>query len=122
MIDELVTVDVYRNLRRNCWSVRQRGRVVAHTKRICLRHAVCKVSQAGRLRVLRDRQKNVHAFIRGHIDTNAAVPDDDWIAITYDPYLYASFVNEQLESILAADYVVMDCTARHPVLIQQLNS
>jgi len=68
--------------------------------------------------VLRDRQKNVHAFIRGHI-TDAALPDDDWIAITYDPYLYASFVNEQLESILAADLVVMDCAAPHPVMIKQ---
>tara|TARA_Y100000310_G_C20439322_1_gene695287 strand:+ start:367 stop:774 length:408 start_codon:yes stop_codon:yes gene_type:complete len=65
-------VDIYRNLHKNCWSVRSReshnyGRVVAHASSLILDDAKFVVSQAGRNRVLKEKKKNVHAVVRGNL-------------------------------------------------------
>lgn len=59
-------VFVYYNLHRACWSVKalegeHKGRVVAHAQAVGLDGVEFKVSEAGRLRVLREQRKNVHA-------------------------------------------------------------
>lgn len=58
-------VRVYRNLTRGCLSVMRRGLVVAHVESVALHGARFVVQEAGRQRVLRDRRKNVHAFVEG---------------------------------------------------------
>jgi hypothetical protein len=62
-------VFVYRNLRRGCLSVRdtKTRRVIAHVDEIFLRDVKFKVSKAGRERVLKEKQKNVHAGVEGNI-------------------------------------------------------
>ncbi len=45
--------DVYRNLTRRAWSVRERGRVVGHVPAIVLADVVLRASEAGRQRCLR---------------------------------------------------------------------
>jgi len=84
----LSKVEVYWNLHQARWSVRdQRTRkVVAHADRVLLADCHFKVSQAGRARVLRERRKNVHAFVSGTlVELNGSNLDCD-IAVTYDPY------------------------------------
>ena len=97
LIDESKPVQVYRNLHKKCWSVRQDGLVKCHTDYIVLRDCKFKVSKAGRERVLRERTKNVHAWIEGHVctrqDFNNNVPDFECDNITYNPYEFDSFVN-----------------------------
>ena len=56
---------VYRNLHRQCWSVRLRGKVIDHVDSIILMRARFQVGEAGRQRVLREQRKNVHAFVVG---------------------------------------------------------
>jgi len=60
-------VDVYKNLHKNTWSIRDRqtGKVVEHSDVVHLVDAKFVVQPAGRQRVLRTRQKNIHAFVRG---------------------------------------------------------
>jgi len=65
-------VRVYRNLQRGGYSVqlRQPGhkydrRVIAHSDSIMLQSVRFVVSEAGRLRVIREQRKNVHAFAEG---------------------------------------------------------
>lgn len=58
-------VEVYWNVRRRCWSVRQKGRVVAHVAALVVRDAAFKVSEAGWRRAVREGRKNVHAVVRG---------------------------------------------------------
>lgn len=58
-------VDVYRHLRRRCWSVREGGRVVAHVPAIALTGVAFRASEAGRLRCLRQGQREVIAWARG---------------------------------------------------------
>jgi len=64
--------DVYRNLHKDLYSVRilegpSKGRVVAHCSRIMVENAEFVVSERGRQRVIEERRKNVHAFIRGRV-------------------------------------------------------
>lgn len=113
-------VRAYYNLHHGCWSVqalegRNKGRVIAHARAVKLEDFVTKVSQAGRERVLKERKKNVHAFIEGNLKAASGwipkrldvVPDtyDDrdlevyHDVITYNPYKFDCFVevgNEDL--------------------------
>lgn len=63
-------VEVYRNLHKNCFSVRKNGRVVKHIpddQGLTLVDVKFAVQPAGRAKVLRERKKNVHAFVRGTV-------------------------------------------------------
>ena len=89
-------VRVYFNLRTKMWSVQSRVRgerpfVLCHAKRVALKGCRPIISQAGRRRVLKEKRKNVHAYIEGFICR------PDWKhkpnrQITYNPYKYKSFV------------------------------
>lgn len=65
-------VAVYFNLHRKCFSIRAmegpaKGRVVAHADDVILGRVSFRVSEAGRQRVIRERRKNVHAFVEGEL-------------------------------------------------------
>ena len=95
-------VFVYFNLHKKLWSVKalegpEKGRVIAHRDVLTLVNPTPKVSQAGRLRVLSEGRKNVHAGITGEWEP-------DWMGIenidltkpcaevTYNPYKFKTFV------------------------------
>ena len=87
-------VEVYRNLHKDCFSVRalngnQKGKVIDRVKSITLKEVTFVVQPAGRKRVLKEKRKNVHAFIRG-------IPTDEPLSesyeVKYDPYLNENFV------------------------------
>lgn len=94
--------EVYRNLHRDDWSVRESGRVVAHRKAVIVRDPQFVVQPAGRERVLRERRKNVHAFVRGEVVNSlpllvaAGFVDLDHQGLafaTYNPYLAPYFTD-----------------------------
>ena len=107
-------VDVYFNLHKKRLSVRDCSthRVIFHTDSIVLKNVKFVVSETGRQRVLRERRKNVHAFVRGCIDTTAYVRDVDALCtsqVTYNPYKYSSFVKLADQSpIKSADHVIIN--------------
>ncbi len=90
-------VFVYRNLHRKCYSVKsvKTGRVIAHVDSIDLADAVFKVSESGRQRVLKSRQKNVHAGVMGYITDVSIVCQP--IKVTYNPYRFDSFIRRDNE-------------------------
>lgn len=95
-------VDVYFNLHRKVWSVRDRKtrRVVAHLKNVVLKDVKFRVSAAGNARVRSEGRKNVHAFARGTFvgsDVLSTLPNDG-VAVTYNPYKYTTFVNKDTEA------------------------
>ena len=108
-------VYVYRNLRKDCWSVRQGDTVRFHTLYAFLRDAKFKVLQAGRERVVKEKQKNVHAFVVGLLTnpcqkfaTSHIVIKEKYSAITYNPYAYQSFVRvDDKKAVKTAQYVDM---------------
>lgn len=87
-------VRVYYNLHKKCLSVQHRTpegwRVLEHTSDIKLKDVTFKVSKAGRARVLREGRKNVHAFVEGTLVDTCSTS----VRVTYNPYLYDSFVVE----------------------------
>jgi len=90
-------VEVYWNLHKNCFSVRscKTGRVIAHTKAVDIKDAKFVVRQAGRRKVLQEKKKNVHAFVRGYLAPMgfplAEIGQHGYA--TYNPYKYDSFVD-----------------------------
>lgn len=103
LIDERKSVQVYKNLHKGCWSVRQSGKVVAHLDYICLENCNFHVGKSGRDRVRKDGVKNVHAYVTGFVpcDGEATFVKEDfledrgwrWQEVTYCPYQYDSFVS-----------------------------
>ena len=113
-------VDVYFNLHRGVWSLRDRksGLVTGHSRVVTFAFgARMVVREAGRARVLREGVKNVHAFIRGE-DPDTFGDLAGWLAfaeglpdstrITYNPHRAGYFTRKDNgERIDSASAVVM---------------
>lgn len=92
-------VDIYWNLHKSCFSIRDRdsGKVTAHAAWFRLENARFIVQPAGRQRVLETRRKAVHAFIRGELSEYGTGP---WLpvpkaigfeSLAYNPFKGDSF-------------------------------
>jgi hypothetical protein len=109
-------VFVYFNLHRKVWSIKalngpHAGRVIAHAIGVALRNVECRVSEAGRQRVIREQRKNVHAGLVGELYavdgtwrvepdalpalSSLPLPSDRAVAITYNPYKAGTFVERE---------------------------
>jgi hypothetical protein len=91
-------VEVYWNLHKKCWSVRHKGKVVAHVNSIALGDVQWVVRPAGNAKVRREGKKNVHAFARGIVKDSSTYPfpwnvtGPNWQPVTYNPYKHTSFM------------------------------
>mgnify|MGYP003153449823 FL=1 len=87
-------VYVYRNLHKNCWSVRQAGKVLDHTHFLLLHNCRYLVGESGRQRVISEKKKNVHAGISGYLVNKVIDTDywEDWGPVSYNPYENDSFM------------------------------
>jgi len=89
-------VFVYRNLHKNCLSVRcvKTKRVIAHVDFILLEDCKFKVSQKGRERVLKEKRKNVHAGVEGNwIDKKTVMLTTNSRHVIYNPHKHNTFVD-----------------------------
>jgi len=66
------------------------GLVLCHPDYVCLKDVTFKVSEAGRHRVLREKQKNVHAFVCGSVG-HVSNATKRLKSITYNPYRLGYF-------------------------------
>jgi len=117
-------VFVYWNLHKKCWSIKSllgpnKGRVVGHADKVLLKHVEPKVSEAGRRRVLRDKQKNVHAGMVGwtkpvHWADRDYIRETKGRNITYNPYKYETFVyaDKTDVSFTGSEYALLDASDR----------
>ena len=99
--------DIYYNLHKHCLSVRHKGLVVNHTQEIALENVKFVVSQAGRRRVLEEKRKNVHAFVRGEIRAMDVYDSEPGHVVKYNPYKYNSFVDENETPVKGAKKVAI---------------
>ena len=89
-------IRVYYNFRKKTFSVQEKvngsWKVVEHTNEIFIRNATFKVSEVGRQRVLKNKRKNVHAFILGErfpfIPKSFVYRDE----VFYNPYTGPNFM------------------------------
>ena len=98
-------IEVYRNLHKKCFSVRHKGKVVGYlqdSEQLSLTNVKFAVQPAGHAKVLREKKKNVHAFVRGEfvgfknnlIEEMYIKPFDDldFSSVSYDPYKSDKFI------------------------------
>lgn len=111
-------VEVYRNLHNGLMSVREcHGIVLTHEREVFVRNANFVVQPAGREKVIRERRKNVHAFVRGELHgfhRGMLLGFDDWQGwskATYNPYKSATFFDKDTgDAVHSASKVVITTT------------
>ena len=114
MIDRTKRVYVYFNLHKKVWSVRQSGLVIKHCTHILLSDCRYLVGQAGRMKVLKEKKKNVHAGISGYV-VNGSIPriPSHSEQVTYNPYRYDCFVEKESKvKVTTSDYAELTCTKK----------
>lgn len=115
---------VYRNLHTGNYSVKQNGLVIAHVESIILNNCSFKISEKLRQKVIKDKQKNVHAYIVGYVesykDINSIPYIENRTSITYNPYKFKTFVYKEYETeaILQPNYKIC-CSTEQGVFIFQ---
>ena len=106
-----IRMEAYYNLHKQCLSARPMGGRVQHYRWLNMRDVTFAVQPAGRAKVLKERRKNVHAFVRGLVDSSQLLESNDWNCkpcdmntlerfydeVRYNPYLYESFVHKESE-------------------------
>ena len=81
-------IQVYRNLTKKCYSIRQNGKVVAHAQKLCISNAKFIVNEKGRDRVRKTGRKEVHAVIQGLYETSGmgtTASKELKLAVKYNP-------------------------------------
>ena len=82
------------------------------TEHVLLKDVKFAVQPAGRRKVLRERKKNVHAFVRGDMVSPHSIPypelNEFKREVTYNPYHYSTFYFKESElGITHADYALV---------------
>ena len=114
-IDFSKPVRVFKNPKLGCYNIMQGGLVKATARQIRLRDAQFLVRESGRLRMLRENRRTIHAYIQGQLVDYAHPSDDRTInhlsgrSATYNPFRFNSFVDRETEAPLAhAPWVQLD--------------
>ena len=99
------SVKLYFNLHKKCLSVKDKrsGLIVAHLENVLIVNAKFKVSKKGRQRVIREKRKNVHAFIEGEIRLNTDLCMEsikDMGVAYYNPYVTETFIDIETKAPL----------------------
>ena len=94
-------VRIYRNIKTNVWSIwcMDECRVIAHVDSIRLKDAVFHVSEKGRQRVIREKRKNVHAWVHGVVTNNPPTAVREEFRLSYNPYKSAYFMRKMADNI-----------------------
>jgi hypothetical protein len=99
---------VYFNLHKHVWSVMVRGLVQRHATNVCIKDADFVVRAAGHRKVLEQKRKNVHAFVRG---TDVAIGEyvscpGEAIQLSYNPYKGAHFYRKDTGEVVESAGIV----------------
>lgn len=90
---------IYRNLHTKTFSVRYKGKVIAHPRIFTAYGVTFKVNQIGRQKVLNERRKNVHAFVVCDYWEETLKGKRIKDRAFYDPYKGTSFVDRSITPI-----------------------
>lgn len=106
-------VKVYKNLHEDCYSIQdaKTGIVIGYCSSIVLTDPTFSVGEAGREKVVRTGQKNVHAKVCGFYASHEASLFGSTTQVTYNPHKYSSFVRKVDEStIKSAKIALLDAS------------
>ena len=106
---------IYRNLHTKTFSVRFDGLVIEHPTLFVGTGVIFKVNQGGRDRVIREKRKNVHAYVvvndyaafSGNSGRHFIEKIKNMNEVTYNPYKYDTFVVKKTSKpIFNAEFVI----------------
>jgi|26BtaG_2_1085354.scaffolds.fasta_scaffold02168_7 hypothetical protein len=117
-------VEVYRNLHRQCFSVRalegpKKGKVILHTDAVLIKDAEFVVQKGGQARVRRTGHKQIHAFVRGEIRAVSSFASNTLKGLaksrdikmdqfTYNPYENDTFIDRYLKApVMRSDWAAL---------------
>ena len=88
-------VRVYYNLHKHVYSVQHyikgKGwRLYKHLNKVYLEDVEFKVYENGRQKVIKEKRKNVHAYVIGHLKPFKRI--NNLTSVTYNPYFTNSFI------------------------------
>lgn len=87
---------VYRNLNNGLLSIKQNNLIVAHADLVYMVNCSFVVNQKGRLRVIKEKRKNVHAYVSGFLaKPNEFLGERLSTQISYNPYTHEYFKNKE---------------------------
>ena len=114
-------VRVYFNLHKKIFSVldKKTGRVSFYAQILTLKNVKFIVKESGRKRVLKDKVKNVHAYIEGDMLNESPINLDLPIKIRYNPYEHESFViisESGDKPIFNAEYCTLSVENNRPIV------
>lgn len=100
------TIQVYFNLHKNCFSIRdyKSNLVVAHAESVIIKNAYFRVRENGRQRVIRERQKNIHAFVEG-IYVNERTIKTKVKSMKLNPGYYNPYITEKFIDLKTGQYL-----------------
>jgi hypothetical protein len=116
-------VMVHYNLHKHTFSVTYNGRVITHADYVKLVDVEFRVRQGGRDKVLQDKRKNVHSFVIGYLVDYCSYPCADIPSepnntiVTYNPYMYKSFVMKDTEEPIYQASEVKMINSRNKIFI-----
>lgn len=89
------------------------GKLVRHAATAVVHNAVCRVREGGRDRAVRERTRNVHAFVRGasqfDVDVKGYLEHEGVIRVRYNPFLAPFFFcAETGTEVTKAEIVILD--------------
>jgi hypothetical protein len=86
----------------------ERGRVIDHLSRVTAVDVIFRVRSAGRARVLREKKKNVHAFVTGK-QLKKHPPQGKPVQVRYNPYTAPCFFRaKDGKPLIGADFVSLE--------------
>jgi hypothetical protein len=92
---EAIRARAYWNLRRKCWSIMVKRKVIGYASTILMRDVTFKVLEKSRQRIISSKRKNVHAFAEGIIiEQESEKPYSLTKMITYNPYRFGYFFDK----------------------------
>lgn len=120
-------IHIYWNFHKKCFSLsKTHGKKrwpVEHIYKAYIENASFIVRQSGREKVLKEKVKNVHAFIKVNpdegkidLDQDMNIYDKKGTYIKYNPYLYDSFVTMSEEPISKASKVLLSVKDGRPII------
>lgn len=100
-------VRIYKNLHNGMWSIKYKGIVIGYAKEIALANVTYIVSRAGRIRVLKEQRKNVHAFVEGYVSPHPK-KQSEYSEVSYNPYKFEYFYEKNtLNQINVSEYAIL---------------
>lgn len=108
-------IRVYRNLHKNCYSIQEKfnntWKVIEYSHEIYLENCSFKIYENGRQKVIKEKRKNVHAFICGErLNLNLKqINKNNLVHISYNPYYSDSFfIKKTKEKIKSAKFIIIN--------------